>query len=65
MDASSAGMVGYVIGTLTGLLLSWKFVAQLTADSVIKVLADNGYINYTTDENGDIELLPLDKTVDK
>jgi len=53
-------IVFYVVGTVFGLWMGRKMRVDDVVERTLEVLIENNLVNHTTNENGDIELIPLD-----
>lgn len=53
-------IVFYVVGTVFGLWAGRKMQVDDVVDRTLEVLIENNFVKHTIDENGEIELIPLD-----
>ena len=53
-------IVFYVVGTVFGLWVGRKMRVDDVVERTLEVLIENNLVNHTTNENGEIELIPLD-----
>lgn len=53
-------IVFYVVGTVFGLWVGRKMQVDDVVDRTLEVLIENNFVKHTIDENGEIELIPLD-----
>lgn len=58
MDLSQALIVGYVVGSIAGYILSLKFNLRKGADMAITMLVENKYIKTRIRPDGEIEFVP-------
>lgn len=60
MELYYTEIIAYIVGSLVGFFLN-KSLVRSHYNDVIEMLIENGFLNYKTDENGNIIILKINK----